>query len=209
MKRGVLEVKATYCKPDSSARPICSFRVLCACCAQRGGGSGSRRSAREELRAAGWKFERSRGGWHCPSCAPVEPDDARERSRAAQRAHTLKVREGAEPDPSYAHKGNPCALCGGTVGRLINGEHALCRARANRGLTILCLGHRCKVCNGVGRITRSPVGPASTHLNQAAIDAWARKCGRCQGTGVEPGTREDPTLPGVGENLDKLEGGSQ
>jgi hypothetical protein len=69
MKRGVLEVKSIYVKPDSSARPICSFRVLCACCGRRGGGSGSRSTARAELRAAGWRFDNRLGGWACDTCA--------------------------------------------------------------------------------------------------------------------------------------------
>lgn len=89
-----------------------------------------------------------------------------------------------------------CTLCGGTAGRLApEGYHYLCRARADRGLPILRLGDACPACNGNGRIPRSAVGP--TNPSQAAIDRWAPPCARCAGTGVEPGTREDPLLPGI------------
>jgi len=67
MKTGVLEVTDRRARPDGPG--VAFWRVRCRCCAVQLGNPGARRNAREELKAAGWKFDRSRGGWHCNVCA--------------------------------------------------------------------------------------------------------------------------------------------
>lgn len=46
----------------------------------------------------------------------------------------------------------PCTLCGGTMGSLVQNTdevvHALCATRAEAGLPTPCLGHLCPVCEG-------------------------------------------------------------
>jgi len=43
-----------------------------------------------------------------------------------------------------------CSLCGGTSGRMLDGAHALCRARCRAGLPTPSLGDLCPVCQGAG-----------------------------------------------------------
>ena len=82
-----------------------------------------------------------------------------------------------------------CQLCGGNAGRLIDGAHALCAAKAARGLPTPSLGDACVACNGVGRVPRTPAGPvvfcaAGPAAFTRAFDAWAPRCEACGGTGV-------------------------
>lgn len=55
-----------------------------------------------------------------------------------------RLSEGAHEDP--------CVLCGGTIGSLVQEVdqivHALCAMRASAGLPTPCLGHICPVCEG-------------------------------------------------------------
>jgi hypothetical protein len=69
---GKLKVKAIYVKPDASARPQCSYKVFCACCAKQQSGPGSRSYANRELKECGWTFDRKRGGWRCGVCSRTD-----------------------------------------------------------------------------------------------------------------------------------------
>ena len=86
-----------------------------------------------------------------------------------------------------------CNICGGNVGRLpVEGWHWLCYERRKRGIPTPSLGERCIECRGIGCKPRSAVGPmlftsgSSPAIHARAIEAWAPKCTRCDGSGVEP-----------------------
>jgi hypothetical protein len=84
----------------------------------------------------------------------------------------------------------PCRLCGGDAGQLIDGAHALCSARAERGLPTPCLGIRCATCNGAGTTGRGGVmldfdlGPAKI---ARSIAAQFPPCAACNGRGYTGG----------------------
>ena len=81
-----------------------------------------------------------------------------------------------------------CQLCGGNAGRLVDGAHVFCAIVGSTGERTPSLGDVCLDCLGVGNKPQSAVGPVNP--NQAAMDAWAPQCARCNGSGLEPGTKQ-------------------
>jgi len=79
-----------------------------------------------------------------------------------------------------------CELCGGAAGQLIDGAHALCRARTNLGLPTPSLGNRCERCAGRGTLGTGGVmldlshGPA---VIARSIAAQFPPCPTCGGRG--------------------------
>lgn len=84
--------------------------------------------------------------------------------------------------PKFIGPRQACSLCKGTAGRLLEGAHALCRARANRGGATPSMGDFCPCCGGAQCHPRSAVGPIDP--NQAMIERWAPTCQTCKGTGA-------------------------
>lgn len=90
-------------------------------------------------------------------------------------------------DAKPINAGEPCKFCGGTAGRLLNGAHCLCTARAAAGVATPSLGDRCQTCNGSGATGKGGVfldltlGPA---MIARSLTAQFPPCKQCSGTGV-------------------------
>lgn len=84
-------------------------------------------------------------------------------------------------------KPEPCNLCGGTAGQLLDGAHCLCTARAALSQPTPSLGDRCPACNGSGTTGRGGVfldfslGPQRI---ARSIAAQFPPCQQCAGTGT-------------------------
>ena len=80
-----------------------------------------------------------------------------------------------------------CSLCGGSAGRLLNGAHCLCAARAAHGQPTPSLGDRCPNCHGSGTLGKGGVmldfahGPA---VIARSLRAQFPPCQHCAGTGT-------------------------
>lgn len=103
---------------------------------------------------------------------------------------TLTDYQKANAARALASFSKACAHCGGRMMDPRLDTHAVCDARALRGIPTPSLGDPCTQCGGVGCLPRSAVGPVNP--NQRAIEAWAPTCDRCQGSRVEPGTSKEP-----------------
>lgn len=83
-----------------------------------------------------------------------------------------------------------CRHCGGDAGPLIEGAHALCSARHERGLPTPSLGMRCYDCDGAG--SHLPAGVALSYVLDTTAPAFLAAtmqrfaCPTCKGSGVLP-----------------------
>lgn len=98
----------------------------------------------------------------------------------APREGLLRLRE--ELIRTHRKAAGACLLCGGTSGELIDNRHAVCSALDDLGVDTPSLGDRCPDCSGAGCKPRSAVGPIDA--SQATIEAWARPCEACKGSGA-------------------------